>query len=101
MPFMHSERLGDQLRALALFESAGLSKALAYAKGHLSTIRRFGRFPHRNAILGRTSTAAEREFLAQHQDHYGQGTERSPDRVAPIDREAPDRDAATQAISGR
>jgi uncharacterized protein (DUF924 family) len=55
MPFMHSERLADQLRGVALFESAGLSEALGYAKGHLSIIQRFGRFPHRNAILGRSS----------------------------------------------
>jgi uncharacterized protein (DUF924 family) len=79
MPFMHSERLVDQLRAPALFEAAGLSEALGYAKDHLSIIRRFGRFPHRNAILGRTSTPEELEFLAQ-QDHYGQRAEEAPDR---------------------
>ena len=75
MPFMHSERLADQLRAVALFESAGLGKALGYAKDHLATIRRFGRFPHRNAILGRTSTPEELEFLAQQGEHYGQRAE--------------------------
>ena len=59
LPFSHSERLADQARALALFEAAGLDEALVYVRGHLAIIRRFGRFPHRNAILGRSSTLAE------------------------------------------
>jgi uncharacterized protein (DUF924 family) len=80
MPFMHSERLVDQLRAPALFEAAGLGEAHDYAKCHLSIIRRFGRFPHRNAILGRTSTPEELESLAQQHDHYGQRAEEAPDR---------------------
>jgi uncharacterized protein (DUF924 family) len=84
MPFMHSERLADQLRAVALFDSAGLGEARDYAKDHLSIIRRFGRFPHRNAILGRSSTPEELELLAQHGEHYGQRAEEAPDRaVAP------------------
>jgi uncharacterized protein (DUF924 family) len=62
LPFSHSERLADQERALALFEAAGLDDALAYVRGHLAIIRRFGRFPHRNAILGRSSTPEERSF---------------------------------------
>ena len=82
MPFMHSERLADQLRAVALFEAAGLSEALGYAKDHLAIIRRFGRFPHRNAILGRTSTAEEVGFLMQHDEHYGQRADETPDRAA-------------------
>jgi uncharacterized protein (DUF924 family) len=94
MPFMHSERLADQLRAPALFESAGLKEALGYAKGHLSIIRRFGRFPHRNAILRRTSTAGELEFLAQHEDHYGQRAEQAPDRMVPADQDLLDEGAA-------
>ena len=80
LPFMHSERLADQLRSAALCESAGLGQALDYAKGHLSIIRRFGRFPHRNAILGRTSTPEELEFLAQRSEHYGQRAEGTPDQ---------------------
>jgi uncharacterized protein (DUF924 family) len=80
LPFMHSERLADQLQAVALFESAGLCEALDYAKGRLSIMRRFGRFPHRNAILGRTSTPEELEFLARQDDHYGQRAEEAPDR---------------------
>jgi uncharacterized protein (DUF924 family) len=87
LPFMHSERLADQVQAVALLESAGLCEALAYAKGHLSTVRRFGRFPHRNAILGRTSTPEELEFLAQHDDHYGQRAEEASDRGAPADQD--------------
>jgi uncharacterized protein (DUF924 family) len=90
MPFMHSERLADQLRAVALFDSAGLSEPRDYAKDHLSIIRRFGRFPHRNAILGRSSTPAELEFLAQHDEHYGQRAEEAPDRIAPSDQDLPD-----------
>jgi uncharacterized protein (DUF924 family) len=66
LPFMHSETLANQLRALALFESAGLTAALGYIKGHLAIIRRFGRFPHRNSILGRPSTPEELEYLAKH-----------------------------------
>ena len=91
MPFMHSERLTAQLRGMALFESAGLGEALGYAKGHLSTIERFGRFPHRNAILGRTSTSEELEFLAQHDDRYGQRIEKPP---APAGSVPPDRAGA-------
>jgi Bacterial protein of unknown function (DUF924) len=97
---MHSERLADQLRAVALLETAGLSEALRYANGHLSIIRRFGRFPHRNAILGRTSIPEERAFLAQHDHHYGQRTEEARDRVAPPDRDLPDPGAA-QALGRR
>jgi adenylate cyclase len=77
MPFSHSERLADQSRAVKLFESAGLDNALVYVQGHLAIIRRFGRFPHRNAILGRSSTPEELEFLAQHSEDYGQSTGRA------------------------
>jgi uncharacterized protein (DUF924 family) len=81
LPFSHSERLADQARALALFEAAGLDEALLYIRGHLAIIRRFGRFPHRNAILGRPSTPEELAFLAQHPENYGQS-------LAPTDRSA-------------
>jgi uncharacterized protein (DUF924 family) len=90
MPFMHSERLADQLRAVALFRSAGLSEASEYANDHLSIIRQFGRFPHRNAILGRSSTPEELEYLAQHDEHYGQRAEEAPDQIAPSDQSLPD-----------
>ena len=64
MPFEHAEDLDAQHRAVGLFESLGLGEMVGYAKLHLDIIRRFGRFPHRNVILGRQSTPAERAFLA-------------------------------------
>jgi uncharacterized protein (DUF924 family) len=72
LPFEHSEALLDQERAVALF--AGLRRemqdevfesACDYAVRHREVIARFGRFPHRNVILGRISTAEEIEFLTQ------------------------------------
>jgi uncharacterized protein (DUF924 family) len=53
MPFMHSENLDDQNRALLLFTEAGDTDQIKYAKRHRDIIARFGRFPHRNATLGR------------------------------------------------
>jgi uncharacterized protein (DUF924 family) len=64
LPFGHSEDLSDQERCVALNEKLG-AEPLEHALGHRDIIRRFGRFPHRNAILGRPSTAEELEFLAQ------------------------------------
>ena len=73
LPFSHSERLADQRRAVQLFEAAGCDEeTLGYVRGHLAIIRRFGRFPHRNRILGRESTPEELAFLAQHPEDYGQ-----------------------------
>jgi uncharacterized protein (DUF924 family) len=63
LPFMHSETLSNQLRALALFESQAMPRNRRYAEEHVAIIRRFGRFPHRNAVLGRHATPAERQFL--------------------------------------
>jgi uncharacterized protein (DUF924 family) len=60
LPFEHSERMEDQDRSLALHEQIGFAD---YARHHRDLIVRFGRFPHRNAILGRTSTAEEQAFL--------------------------------------
>ncbi len=65
MPFMHSEDLADQQRAVELYQRAGLQDNLHYARHHRALIRRFGRFPHRNAILGRQSTPEEQDYLAQ------------------------------------
>ena len=69
MPFEHSESLPDQDRAVALFEvlaaDTGLDSPLPWAIRHRDAIRRFGRFPHRNEILGRPSTPDEIAFLAQ------------------------------------
>jgi uncharacterized protein (DUF924 family) len=65
LPFMHSEERGDQERSVALCQSLGadFGNTLAYAEHHRDIIRRFGRFPHRNLILGRASTAEEEAFL--------------------------------------
>ena len=63
LPFEHSEKLADQERCLALTEATGDAEAVKWAKVHLDVIRRFGRFPHRNAALGRVSTPEETAFL--------------------------------------
>jgi uncharacterized protein (DUF924 family) len=59
MPFQHSENLADQNRSLLLFTDLGDEKQLGYAKKHHDVIERFGRFPHRNAILGRAPRPEE------------------------------------------
>ncbi len=63
LPFMHSERLEDQERSVALYRALGDAENLKYADDHADIIRKFGRFPHRNAVLGRTTTAEEQAFL--------------------------------------
>jgi len=63
MPFEHSEDLADQRRAVALFEALGDAGYIAYARAHLEAVERFGRFPHRNRVLGRSSTADEQAWL--------------------------------------
>lgn len=63
MPFMHSESPADQDESVRLFEQAGLTDNLKFAHHHREIVRRFGRFPHRNAILGRESTQEEIDFL--------------------------------------
>jgi uncharacterized protein (DUF924 family) len=72
LPFMHSEVLANQMRALALCEAAKLREPARHAAGHLQIIRRFGRFPHRNAILGRPSTPEELDFLEESGQSFGQ-----------------------------
>jgi uncharacterized protein (DUF924 family) len=64
LPFMHSEELADQDRSVELYRAAGLEHNLRYAMHHREIVRRFGRFPHRNAVLGRTSSDAEQAWLA-------------------------------------
>ncbi len=59
MPFQHSENLDDQNRAVLLFTELGDDHQLDYAKHHRAIIERFGRFPHRNAVLGRASRPDE------------------------------------------
>ncbi|MGE5546922.1 MAG: DUF924 family protein [Solirubrobacterales bacterium] len=65
LPFEHSEDLADQDRAVALFREAGDTEGVDWAERHRAVIARFGRFPHRNAALGRTSTTEELAYLAQ------------------------------------
>jgi len=64
MPLMHSENLDDQDLSVAQFRKAGLKDNLYFAEHHRGIVQRFGRFPHRNAILGRESTPEELEYLA-------------------------------------
>lgn len=64
MPFMHSEALADQELSVQLFERAGLEENLRFARHHRDIVARFGRFPHRNAVLGRDSTDEELAWLA-------------------------------------
>ena len=64
MPFEHAEDLDAQRRGVALFQSMGLHEMAHWAQIHLDIIARFGRFPHRNPVLGRRSTPAELAFLA-------------------------------------
>jgi uncharacterized protein (DUF924 family) len=63
LPFEHSEDIADQRRSVALFEALGAELYTKYAIEHLQTIERFGRFPHRNRALGRTSSAGEQAWL--------------------------------------
>jgi uncharacterized protein (DUF924 family) len=63
LPFEHSEDLTDQDYNLALCTEAGDPDLIKWAGIHRDIIARFGRFPHRNAALGRVTTAAEQEFL--------------------------------------
>lgn len=84
LPLEHSENLADQEHSVVLF--AGLRQSLAvrakeldfahdYAVKHRDIIAQFGRFPHRNAILGRNSTAAEAVYLETTQERFGQGSQ--------------------------
>lgn len=61
MPFQHSEDLDDQERSVELFRALGDEKSLDFAIKHRDVVARFGRFPHRNAALGREPTVAEQE----------------------------------------
>jgi uncharacterized protein (DUF924 family) len=70
LPFEHSEDIADQRESLRLFAQLGddepaLSGLMAWAQGHFDIVARFGRFPHRNALLGRASTPEEVAFLTQ------------------------------------
>lgn len=66
LPFMHSEALADQEMSVALYRAMGEAESLKYAILHRDIVARFGRFPHRNAVLGRSTTDDEAEFLKTH-----------------------------------
>jgi len=61
MPFQHSEDLEDQKRSLLLFGALGIPNSLEFARKHHDVVARFGRFPHRNAVLGRAMRPGEEE----------------------------------------
>jgi uncharacterized protein (DUF924 family) len=63
LPFTHAENLADQERCVALYEALDDAELLRHAEEHADIIRRFGRFPHRNKILGRVTTPEEQAFL--------------------------------------
>jgi len=63
LPFEHSEAIADQERSCALVAATGDADLLKWAQLHADIIRRFGRFPHRNAMLGRATTSEEQAFL--------------------------------------
>jgi uncharacterized protein (DUF924 family) len=65
VPFQHSEDKADQARSVALFTALGQPLGIDFALRHQAIVDRFGRFPHRNAVLGRTSTEEEEKFLAE------------------------------------
>lgn len=70
MPFMHSESRVIHLEADPLFESLGKAETLKYEKIHKDIIDQFGRYPHRNKILGRDSTPQEIEYLENNQESF-------------------------------
>lgn len=65
MPLMHAEDAGLQDLSVRMFEALGIEENAAFARDHRDVLRRFGRFPGRNAALGRETTAAERAYLAE------------------------------------
>ena len=69
LPFEHSEDLADQADSVRLFTPLGDDSA-KWAKHHHDIIRRFGRFPHRNAVLGRVSTPEEEAYLASEENTF-------------------------------
>jgi uncharacterized protein (DUF924 family) len=65
MPYMHSESALVHAQAVALFSQPGMEDTLRFELHHKEIIDRFGRYPHRNAVLGRTSTPEELVFLSE------------------------------------
>lgn len=71
LPMMHSENLADQDYSVRLFQAPGLESNLRFAQHHRGIIERFGRFPHRNAILGRENTPDETTYLESKEGFHG------------------------------
>ena len=71
MPLMHSENINDQQLSVDTFEQLQLAENLRFARHHRDLVARFGRFPHRNQILGRESTSEELDYLASDQAFTG------------------------------
>jgi uncharacterized protein (DUF924 family) len=71
MPLMHSENMDDQNLSVSKFEAAGLDENARFARHHRGIVERFGRFPHRNEILGRDSTREELDWLASDEAFKG------------------------------
>jgi len=65
LPYEHSEDLAVQRESVRLYTELGLESNISYAQAHLDVIERFGRFPHRNVMLGRHSTPEELAFIAE------------------------------------
>lgn len=63
LPFEHSENMDDQMRAITFYKAIGDADGLKWAEVHADIIRRFNRFPHRNKVLGRSTTPEEQTFL--------------------------------------
>lgn len=84
LPFEHSEVLEDQRRCVALYESLPDSEKKAdwvgYAVQHMEIVERFGRFPHRNEILGRVSTTEEVDFLDETGLRFGTDGKKPPEK---------------------
>ena len=66
MPFEHAEDVYAQQESVRLFEALGDDQYLGYAEAHRRVVERFGRFPHRNGLLGRESTPEEVAFMEEH-----------------------------------
>lgn len=71
MPFQHSEDLADHQRSVEIFSTLETKETFEFAKAHRAVIEQFGRYPHRNKVLGRTNTPAEEEYLKD-ADSWGQ-----------------------------
>lgn len=71
LPFMHAEDAAAQDRCMRLYEAMGDADQTTWARHHQAIVARFGRFPHRNAILGRDSTEAELAYLASDEAFKG------------------------------